>query len=165
MTRRRDDLDDVAVLEARTQGHHLAVDARADALMADVGVDGVGEIDRRRAARQGLHHALRGEGVDLFGVQLDLEVLDEFLRVGHLLLVLEELPHPLEIALVALIADAALLVFPVRRNTFLRHAVHLDGADLHLERHAVLADDRRVQRLVAVGARHRDEVLDAARHR
>ena len=41
----------------------------------------------------------------------------------------------------------------------------LDRADLHLERHAVLADHRGVQRLVAVGPRHRDEVLDAPRHR
>ena len=43
--------------------------------------------------------------------------------------------------------------------------MHVGGADLHLERHAALADDRGVQRLVAVRARHRDEVLDAARHR
>ena len=53
----RDDLDDVAVLQARAERHHLAVDARADALMADVGVNRVGEVDRRRAARQRLHLA------------------------------------------------------------------------------------------------------------
>ena len=48
----RDDLDDVAVLQAGAQRHHLAVDARADALVADVGVNHVREVDRRRAARQ-----------------------------------------------------------------------------------------------------------------
>ena len=77
--------------------------------------------------------------------------------------ILEQLPHPLEVALVALIADAPFLVLPVRGDAFLRHPVHLDRADLHLERHAVLADHRGVQRLIAVGPRHRDEVLDAAR--
>ena len=55
-----DDLDDVAVPQARAQRHHLAVDARADALVADVGVDRVGEVDRRRVARQRLHLALGG---------------------------------------------------------------------------------------------------------
>ena len=48
------DLDDVAVLKPRAKGNHLAVDARADALMTDVGVNGVREIDRRRAARKPL---------------------------------------------------------------------------------------------------------------
>src|SRR6266508_970613 len=163
--RLRDDLDDVAVLEARAERHHLAVDAGADALMADVGVNRVGEIDRRGAARQRFHETLRREGVHLLGVQLHLEVLDELLWIGHFLLHVEELPHPLEIPLVALIADAAFLVFPVRGDALFRHAVHFNGADLDLERHAVLADHRGVQRLVPVRPRHRDEVLDAARHR
>ena len=35
---------------------------------------------------------------------------------------------------------------------FLGVPVHLLGADLHLERKAVLADDRGVQRLIAVRA-------------
>ena len=83
----------------------------------------------------------------------------------YLLLPLEELPQPLEIRLVALRPDASLLVLPVRRDPVLRQRVHLLGADLHLERKAALAHDRRVQRAVAVGARHGDEVLDPAGHR
>ena len=43
--------------------------------------------------------------------------------------------------------------------------VHFLGADLHLDRHAVRAEQRRVQRLVAVHARDRDVVLEASRHR
>jgi hypothetical protein len=102
------------------------------------------------------------EDVDLFRVEVDLQVLHELLRIPDLLLHLEQLAQPLEVALVAMIADAPFLVFPVRRNAFLGAAVHLLGADLHLEREPELADDRGVQRLVAVGPRHRDEVLDAA---
>src|SRR6185436_11270330 len=161
----RHDLDDVAVAEVGAERHHLAVDARADALMSDVGVHGVREVDRRRAARERLHLPLGRERVDLLGVELDLQVLDELLRIAHFLLVLDQLPHPLEVPLVALIADAAFLVLPVRRDALFGPAVHLDGADLDFERRAAVADDRGVQRLVAVGPRHRDEVLDAAGHR
>ena len=165
VARRRHDLDDVAVAQPRAQRHHLAVDARADALVADVGVDGVGEVDRRRAARQRLDLALRREDVDLLRIQLDLQVLQELLRIAHLLLPFEQLAQPDEVLLVAIGADAPFLVLPVRRDALLGDPVHLRGADLHLERQAALADDRRVQRLVAVGPRHRDEVLDAPGHR
>ena len=161
----RQDLDDVAVGEPRAQRHHAAVDARADALVADVGVDEVREVHRRRAARQRLDLALRREDVDLFRIELDPQVLHELLRIAHFLLQLEQLPQPVEVLLVALGADAAFLVFPVRRDAFFGDAVHFLGADLHFERHAALADDRRVQRLVAVRPRHRDEVLEPARHR
>ena len=160
-----DDLDDVAVLEARAQRHHAPVDARADALVADVGVNRVGEVDRGRPLGQHLHRAARREGVDLFGIEIDLQVREELLRIAHFLLPLEQLPQPLEVLLVAPGADAAFLVLPVRGDAFLGEPVHLLGADLHFEREAAIADHRGVQRLVAVGPRHRDEVLDAARHR
>ena len=146
----RDDLDDVAVLEAGAQRHHLAVHARANTAVADVGVNGVREVHRRRAARQRLHLAPRREDVDLLGIEVDLQVVDELLRVADLLLPFEQLPHPLEVPLVALIADAAFLVLPVRRDAFLGLLVHLLGADLHLERRAALADDRRMR---ATGSR------------
>ena len=162
---RRDDLDDVAVLEPRAERHHLAVDARAHALPADVGMNRIREIDRRGAPRKGFDLPLGREGVDLLRIEVDLQVLDELLRIADLVLELEQLPHPLEIALVALVADAPFLVFPVRRNAFFGPPVHLDRPDLHLEGHAVMADDRGVERLIAVGPRHRDEVLDPSGHR
>ena len=46
------DLDLVAVLERRVQRHMHAVDLGADRRVADVGVDGISEIDGRGAARQ-----------------------------------------------------------------------------------------------------------------
>ena len=131
-----DDLDDVAVAQPGAQRHHLAVDARADALMADVGVNRVGEVDRRRVARQRLDLALRREDVDLLRVELDLQVLQELLRIADLLLPLEQLPQPQEVLLVAVRADAAFLVLPVRGDALLGDLVHLGGADLHFEREA-----------------------------
>ena len=161
----RDDFDDVAVLEARAERHDLAVHPRADALMADIGVNRVGKIDGRRAAWQRLHQTFWREGVDLLGIQLDLEVLDELLRIADFLLVFEKLAHPLEVPIVAVVADPPFLVLPVRRNPLLRPPVHFNRPYLHFEGHPVLADHRGVQRLVAVGAWHRDEILDAPRHR
>ena len=43
-----EDLDHVAVVERRLQRHQPAVDPGADRVVADLGVDGVGEVDRRR---------------------------------------------------------------------------------------------------------------------
>ena len=47
-----DDLHRLAVLQRRLQRHHRAVDARAAAAVADVGVQRVGEVDRRAARGQ-----------------------------------------------------------------------------------------------------------------
>jgi hypothetical protein len=67
---RGDDLDLVAILERRAQRLDLAVDLRADALVADLAVHLVGEVHRRRAARQRDEVAARREAEDLVAVQL-----------------------------------------------------------------------------------------------
>ena len=59
---------------------------------------------------------------------------------------------------------AVLLVLPVRRDAVLRATVHREGADLQLDRLALRADDRGVQRLVHVELRHRDVVLEPPEH-
>ena len=53
----------------------------------------------------------------------------------------------------------------MRRDAFLGHLVHFFGADLHLEGRAVFGNHGRVQRLIKIRPRHRNEVLDASRHR
>ena len=53
----------------------------------------------------------------------------------------------------------------MRGDAGLGDAMHVLGADLHFDRHAVRAEQRRVQRLIAVDARNRDVVLEAPRHR
>ena len=53
----------------------------------------------------------------------------------------------------------------MRGDAGLGHAVHVVGTDLHLDRHAIGAEQRGVQRLVAVDARDGDVVLEAPRHR
>ena len=47
----------------------------------------------------------------------------------------------------------------------LRRLVHVVGANLHFHHFAFRPDDSRMQRLIHVELRHRDEVLEATRHR
>jgi hypothetical protein len=108
-------------------------------------VDRVGEVDGRRPLRQHLDLASRGERVDLFGVEIDFEVLQELLRVAHFLLPFQQLSQPLEILLVSTGANPAFLVLPVRRDPFFGAPVHLLGANLHFEGETVIADHGRVQ--------------------
>ena len=86
-------LDDVARLQLVVERDDLAVHLRADAAVPDVGVDGVGEVERRRAGGEVLHLALRREDEHLVLEEIDLERLQE---LGGLLLalLLEELAQP-----------------------------------------------------------------------
>ena len=160
-----EDLDDVAVLQLVAQGDHLPVHPGPDALVAHLGVDGVGEVDGGGAAREHLDLTRGGEAVHLLGVEVELEGVQELVGVLDLLLPLEELAQPGEGVVVLSHPGATLLVLPVGRDALLGDLVHLVGADLDLEGMAVVADDRGVERLVAVGAGHRDEVLDPPRDR
>src|SRR2546430_8733852 len=161
---RRDDLDGVTALQLVAQRHDLAVHARAGAVVPDLGVDAVGEVDDRGADREVEQVALRREDEHLVGEQVLLDGAEELLRVLELLLPFEELAEPGEP--LAVVDGAVLpLVAPVGRDAVLCDAVHLARADLDLDPLAVRADDRGVQRLIAVGFRQGDVVLEAPRHR
>ena len=145
----------VAVLELGAQRQQLVVDPRGDAVMADVGVHAIGEVDGRGAARQRHDLALGREQVDLVREQVALDVLEEFLRIARFGLDLEQALQPavgfalrfLEVEL------AARLVQPVRGDAGFGDTVHVVRAQLRFQRRAERAEQRRVQRLVAVGLR------------
>ncbi len=120
--------------------------------MADIGVDRVGEVERRRARRQVLHLALRREDEHLVLEQIDLELREKLggilLRVG-----LDELAQPchlLPTGVAVPLCPAALLVEDVGGDPVLGELVHVHGADLDLERTPLGSDHRRVKRLVQV---------------
>ena len=71
-----------------------AIDAAADAAVADAGVNGIGEVDRRRAARQGDELALGREAEDLVLEQLELGVLEEFARAFAFRQHLDQMAQP-----------------------------------------------------------------------
>ena len=161
-----DDFHAVAVFELGAQRHQFVVDLDGDAAVADIGVHGVGKIHRGGAARQRHDLALGGEDVDLVGEQVDLEVLQELDRVAALRLDLQQALQPL-VGLLLQVVDAgvAALVQPVRGDAGLGDLVHVLGADLHLDRRAERAEQRGVQRLVAVRLGDGDVVLELAGNR
>src|SRR5688572_7272634 len=160
-----DDLDGLAVAKRRAQRHQPPIDLRRDAAVADVGVHGIGKVDAGRAARQAAYFALGREHVHLVREQVDLDALEKLLRASALL-DLDELLQPLARPIaVRAIARVAGLVLPVRRDARLRDLVHVLGTDLHLDRHAVRTEQRRVQRLVAIRAGDGDVVLEPPGHR
>ena len=90
----RENLDDFAVFELAFQRDEAAVDSRADAAVADLGVHRVGEVDRRRPGGQRDHVALRGEHEDLLHRKVVTQRLQELAGVGRLTLPVEQLTHP-----------------------------------------------------------------------
>ncbi len=130
-------------------------------------MDRVGEVDRRRAARQRDQAPLRREAEDLIVEQLELGVLEEFLRVafGE---IGDRAAQPGESAAfrreTALVRREPVLVERMGRDAELGDLVHLLGADLQFDALARRPDHGRVQRAVIVLLRHGDVVLEAARH-
>ena len=167
------DLDDVARAQLVGQRHDLSVDLGAHATVSDVGVDLVGEVERRGARSQGLDLALGREHEHLVLEQVDLERFHELARVAQILLPVDQRSQPLEPGLrVAhargggrLATAAVALVDPVRGDPVFGQIVHLARPDLDLQRPALGPDDRRVQRLIHVRLRHRDEVLEPSGQR
>ena len=110
-------------------------------MVADVGMDGAGEIDHRGAPRHGHDLAPWGED-DPVGEEIDL-TFSKTRRVAALHL--EERLQPF----VGLdLRSAPPARCPCRANggdALLGDVVHLDGADLHFHRRAVGADQGSVQ--------------------
>ena len=74
-------LDLVAVAQFGDERRQAAIDLAAHHAVAELGMDRIGEVDRRRAARQRDQAPLRREAEDLVVEQLELGVLEKFLRV------------------------------------------------------------------------------------
>src|SRR5215213_6361755 len=163
---RREDLHDVARLQLVVEWHDLPVHLRADAPVADVGVDRVREVERRRAGGEVLHLALRREDEDLVLEEVDLQRLQELLRL-LLALGLEQLAQPRHLLPLRVLVRPrrGFLVEHVRCHAVLGQLVHVRGPDLDLERPALGPDHGRVQGLVEVRLRGRNEVLEPARQR
>ena len=144
----------------------LAVNACAHAGMTDIGMHCISEVDGRCTGRQLDNAPFRCENVNLIREEIGFNALDKFKRATGTLLQLQQALHP---ALGAYLRGSAgfavLFISPVRGNTHLRHLIHIFGTDLDLNRHAVRANHRGVQRLIAVRFWNGDIVFHAARTR
>ncbi len=143
------DLDDLSVLQLVVERDHAPVDLGADAAVPHLGVDAICEIDRCRVRGQIQHVSFRREHVDLVLEEVDLDGVEEGLRVPDLVLPFEQASEPRQLLVEAGVL-AAFFVSPVGCHPELSDAVHLVSADLDLDGLAGVRDDGRVQRLIAV---------------
>ncbi len=157
-----EDFDLVAIFERSAQGHHPPVDLGADGLVAEVGVDGISEVDRGRALGKLDQLALRSEGEDPVLVHRHPGMLEQLLRGARMLEYLEQIVDPRVLGPGVVLL--AFLIGPVGGEAVLGGGVHLLGSDLDLDPHPLVVDDGGVERFVAVALRRRDEVLEASRH-
>ena len=149
------DLYLVAVLQFGQQRRSMPVDLGADGGIADIGVDGIGEIDRGRPLGQGDEASVRREAKDLIEKQFELGMLQEFLRRAAFRKRFNCSSQPLESLALACqdgaVAGPALLVEHVRGDPVAGDIVHRFSAHLKLHPLPTGSDDRRVDRAIIIG--------------
>ena len=78
---RCDDFHRVARFQFGAQRHGDVVHFRADAAVADVGMNGIGKVNRTRTARQSDDFPFRRNDIRFVGEQIDFDVFQEFKRI------------------------------------------------------------------------------------
>ena len=125
-------------------------------MIANPGMDRIGEIERGRALRQRDQRALRREGEHVIGVHFELGVLEEFLVAAAMFGDLQKRARRFARiqahrgCLLFVKAVGFVLVAPVRGDAELGQLVHLFGADLDLDPHVAGPDHGGVDRAIAV---------------
>src|SRR5689334_11345517 len=115
-------------------------------MRADLGVDGEGEVDRRRSLGELNDVTGRREDEDLVLIEIELEELEKLVRRFRVHLELDHLPEPGQVTIQLVGALGVLLVAPMRRNAVIRRAMHFARADLNLVELPSRPKDGRVQR-------------------
>ncbi len=93
---RGEDFDDFPRFDLIVNRYNAPVHLGADHFVADGGVNGIGEVDNGRAARQIDNVAARGEYKYVLGDEVALNGTHQFLHVARFLLVVEHLANPRE---------------------------------------------------------------------
>ena len=144
-----------------------AVDLHAHRGIADIGVDGIGEVDRGRPARQGDQPALGREAEHLVVEQLQPRMLQKLFGAVALG---EQVDGALEPLIGAALVrqhrlrGAAVLVERMRGDAVAGDVVHFAGAHLQFDALALRPDHRGVDGAVVVLFRRGNVVLEAAGH-
>ena len=165
------DLHDVTGMQFRIQRHHGVVYNRPDHGVADIGMDTVGKVNRRRAAGQIDNPAFRSHHIDVGLEDIVAQRGHQFAGIigvfpGKLGKITEPRQFLLDFLLAGMgIVIAALFIAPVGRDTAFGDLIHLFGADLYFKDLFVLTDDGGMQRLVHIRLRNGNIVLQPARDR
>ncbi len=147
-----DDLDLLAGLQAVIERHDAPIDLGTPAVVADLSVHAVGEVQRCGALGQIDGMAVGCEDVDAIGFDVDAQLIGQTANITQLFMPFEHLTQPGDLFLVVVrgALDVGALVTPVRANAQLGFFVHGLGADLHFQHLALRPEHRGVQRAVAV---------------
>ena len=128
--------------------------------MTELGVDVVGEVERRRTFGQIDDAALRRDGVNALAEGFVFELVKDGVA-PVVVAAFNHAPQPFDLLLeLFAVAHAFFFVEPVRGDAQLGVFVHFAGADLHFDDAVFRADERGVQRLVAVGFGVGDVVVE-----
>ncbi len=162
------DVAAVAGVETGVEGSDVVVDAGGGATVTDVGVNGVGEVDRGGAFGQVDDVAFGCEDEDAVLEDVDFhrfERVEIFLGAFDGELAVDEIFDPGHFAGIGSGGFfAGLVVLPVGGDTTFGLVVHGLGADLEFDNFAAVAEDGGMQRLIAVGFGLGDVVFDPATH-
>ena len=132
-------LDAVAVFNLISERNDLAIDLRTDTGVADVGMDGVCEVYRRRIDRQSLAFIRMGEDSDVVEQMISLNRLN-CIRIGFVSMILEGSANHIDPFLEVFPLENGLagnfsgLIFEVSGETGLGEVVHLASSNLHFDR-------------------------------
>jgi len=131
-------------------------------MVAQIRVDTVGEIDRRRPVNQFLDLPLGRKDIDLIGKKIDFHRVHELPVVRKLFLPFDKLAEPGNDFPFPFRRQGVrfFLVVPMGGNPLFRHTMHFFGADLKFHRNTFRTDHRGVQGLIHVGLGDGNKVLD-----
>ena len=74
----------IAGFQLGAQRHHDVIDTRGNGFMTDIGVYGIGKVNRRRTLRQGEDFAFGRQDIDFVGEQIDFDVLKKLMAFALL---------------------------------------------------------------------------------
>ena len=157
----------VAAAQWCAQGCGLTIDLGRHQVFAHVGVNGIGKVHWRGAARQGKDLAFRCEDVDRIRKEVDLHVLQELRCVTRVVLDVDQglQPHCAQkLRVTSGAVFVACLVKPVRSDALFSYRMHGLGTHLEFNCRAQRAHQRGVKALVAVGLGDGNKVLETPRH-
>ena len=89
-----DDFNDVAVLQARVQGHHPAIHQGPRAMVAHLRMNPVGKIHRGCMVAEGNHIALGCKDINLILKEIFLNIFQILMRILQIALPFQQLPQP-----------------------------------------------------------------------
>ena len=124
----------------------------------------VSKIYRSRAAGQLNDSPHRCERINILGIKIELQRVDEFPRVFHFLRPFNERSQNFQRFIILTWPALAFFVFPVRGDTFFRYEVHLLSANLHFKWLALGTNYGGMQRLIEVIPRRGNPIFESSRH-